>query len=332
MTDKKKIYAVKTNDGFYLAEKIQDRYHEQFDKNLIVDGEVPCPSFLSNWVFVKSKPVKIEKQLQSRKENFRFELVDPEMESEKIPARLERDEVTYQYEWKTEYEHLESLYKSVWDDIPPEKIEVEFKLEIICEVEEIDESGVLNYKVVDSGSYGEEIGEIADHKRVQHQLVDKIVFPDIALQTRPSRISSANTYKIIRKYVQDNINPKYAKITSDYQFCFTVKKKISMAEPEEYMVDANAFSNLFAKRKRKPKYEKRLREDREVTIFEMTDDVKKYEGYTPIAGFVGKSHKDLKKNIDTFLKNLIDFINSPVVDCPHCNGTGVRIEEKFTSK
>jgi DNA-directed RNA polymerase subunit RPC12/RpoP len=54
---------------------------------------------------------------------------------------------------------------------------------------------------------------------------------------------------------------------------------------------------------------------------------KKYQNYRIIEGFRGKTQEDLKNNIDSYCKKLIEFINEPVVDCPHCKGRGIVDEE-----
>jgi len=63
-----------------------------------------------------------------------------------------------------------------------------------------------------------------NRKAVSYDLLDELQLPDILLPLRPSGLTSLQTYKIIRKHVQDNINPKAAIITSDYNFCLQFKE------------------------------------------------------------------------------------------------------------
>ncbi|MFK5882928.1 MAG: hypothetical protein QM489_01155 [Candidatus Izemoplasma sp.] len=44
----------------------------------------------------------------------------------------------------------------------------------------------------------------------------------------PCEISSQDLYNIIRERVKQNINYENAAITSDYDFCFTVKRKLQV--------------------------------------------------------------------------------------------------------
>ena len=157
---------------------------------------------------------------------------------------------------------------------------------------------------------------------IQHQEVDKIIFPSILLPNTPCKLSSENTYKIIRAYIQDNIDPKVAKITSDYDFCFEVVKKIQLAKPY------TSERTYKPKGRRKIEIVKTFRDTRDARCFEMTHSGSNYKGYTTIKGFEGNNEADLKEQIDAYLKDLIEFINEPLKECPNCNGVGVLLNEK----
>lgn len=112
-----------------------------------------------------------------------------------------------------------------------------------------------------------------------------------------------------------NINGKYATITSDYDFCFTVKKVIYHT-PEKYTVNIS---------KRKPKYETRYRRNREIVIFESAP--KPYNNYTVQKSISGENHKDLEMKVDKYLKDLIEEINKPLIECECCKGMGVILDK-----
>jgi hypothetical protein len=155
---------------------------------------------------------------------------------------------------------------------------------------------------------------------LDRQLLDKIVFPSIVVDACcPARMSSEQMYKITRAHVKDNIDVKYAEITSDHDFCFAVSKRISVSEPCE-----SEFSQYTKKGKRLIKEKtKRLVTDRKVKLFEMTHSGTKYGGYTIIEGIEAKDVFELKEKVDEFLASLMAVINEPVRDCPHCRGSGV---------
>src|SRR5690606_8446244 len=156
--------------------------------------------------------------------------------------------------------------------------------------------------------------------RMEHEpkysLLDRITTHPILLPTKPCHLTNEQSYRIIRNHVKANINPKYARITSDYDFCFTVKKIIDLYMPHEYTVNINQHYP-----RRKPKYEKRYNRTREETVYEVAP--KSYQDYTVVEPFSGKDYEDLKRNIDAFLHNLMEMINEPVVECECCKGRGV---------
>ena len=147
---------------------------------------------------------------------------------------------------------------------------------------------------------------------------DKMIFPEIMLSSRPCSISSKYFYDIISQYVINNIDTKVARITSNYDFCFTVKKVIPLIEPERV-----TYQKYFARtKKERAKIHYAIKEVKEVEIFEMTHDQKKYQSYTVLQGLFAQNEHELKEKIDTFLSDLIETINKPLKLCPHCNGSG----------
>ena len=322
-----KIIAIKSNDGVYLSD-CPKGYQSTWLPNYNFDGEQCRPTFHKDWVLVGGMPNKITKKVTHGNINYRLELIDKSFLSDKVPAVLIREEVC-QYEdcewiWNEEHKHLYSLYELKSDSVPDTEEEVEFEIEVIAEIEKIMNVD-FNFNV-NKTQWASDGLRVISADNVKHQILDKIIFPEILLPMKPCSFSSDDTYKIVRQYVKENINPKVVKITSDYDFCFTVKKIIPLSSHEKYTVDTN--NSIFDKRKRKPKYQTRYRKNREAEIFEMTPASKGYQGYTVIQGVRAKNHEDLKEKMDFYLKSLIEFINQPVSDCPHCNGDGVIIQNE----
>jgi hypothetical protein len=71
--------------------------------------------------------------------------------------------------------------------------------------------------------------------------------------------------------------------------------------------------------------ETRYRLNRRVQVFEMAP--KPYQKYTVIKPFEGTSYENMMESVETYLSDLIEEINKPLVDCPNCNGMGVIISE-----
>lgn len=323
------LYVIKTEKGYYISDR-PTGWDSDLLKGCYIDGELPKATFDKHWFFVKNKPKIIEKEISQSSINYRYELIDKSMKTDKIKMVFKREDVAelnnYEWIWKDAYAHLESLYQLECDEQPDIKEKIEFEIEVVYEIKKLDEPKDFHYRILEKRGFGASKKTEINRDDIQHQLIDKIVFPSIMQHLTPSVLTSEQTYHIVKAYIKDNINPYYAEITSDYDFCFAVAKKIRLLEHEKYTIDVNA--SWFSKRKRKPKYETRYHKNRKIQIFEMTHKGDNYKNYTAIKGFEGKDEKDLKEKIDYYLKCLIECINKPLTECPKCKGNGVIIDEK----
>jgi len=311
-----KIIGVETKKGCYISNFSDTSYSRYNSLNgYVINGSEPKPSHDSNWSLIDSKPIKIQENVRQPNINHRWELIDPSLKCKKTPLTVSTNDLYYDYEgeyFDGKYAMFHSMYERKSDPQPDKLVDVEFEYEKVCSIEEI-KGGKNKYS-----TFG----------KIEHQLVDKIIHPSVILSEKECSYSVQTTYEIIRQYIKSNINPMVAEITSDYDFCFTVKKKIKLETPESYEVDVN--NGLFQKRKRKPKFEARYRKSRHVSVFEMAP--KQYQNYTVIEPFTGKNHKNLIKNVGKFLKEKIEMINEPLIDCPHCEGRGVIESDEVKNK
>jgi len=308
-----KIIGVETNNGIYITSfATNPHYLYQSLQGYIVNGSKTNPSHEINWVITKNIPTKLQKHVRRPDINERWELKDESLKSDKMPLTLTKEQLSRQYEDESyqyfgEFESVGLMYSFKSDKQDDALEDVEFEYEKVCSIEEI-KGGTQKYTT---------------HGKIQHQLVDKMLYPSVVLSEKPCSFSPEATYKIIRSFIKNGINPKFAEITSDYDFCFTVKKKIELAEPESYSVDVN--QSLFSRRKRKAKYETRYRKSRNIPVFEMAP--KPYQSYTVINGFAGKNHTDLEEKVTAYCEELIKIINEPLDDCPICKGAGVTLNQ-----
>ena len=174
----------------------------------------------------------------------------------------------------------------------PKNIKVEFQSEVSQKQVSIDLSYVCTFDDL-----------------LQH------LVPEFAHDNIPVEISSPNLYKIIRNYIKQNIDGKYATITSDYDFCFTVKKIVAVKPFIAYkykMVGARG----------KTKETPYTATTKEIEVFNMTDDKQKYKGYKVLSSMKAKNIQELKDKLQDYLEDLLDKINAPVQECQHCSGTG----------
>jgi len=320
-----KLIGIKCGNEIYLSQFSERGYSKyQSVSGYIINGRKPKNSFNDNWSIIKSVPKTVQQSVKQDDINYRYELIDREMKSNKTPLMLTREECCwhdddeYCWKWKEKYATYESLYKLVSDNVPDVIEDLDFEYQTIMSVKEINRPIELTYDTQRSRFAPDKLYKLTQAD-IHYQLIDEIVFPEIILPSRPCALSTKDSYLLIRQYVKQHINLEVATVTSDYDFCFTVKKKIPLSETEKYTVDIN-FS-LFSKRKPIPKYETRYKKHREITIFEMAP--KNYNDYPTIDAFKGNNDKDLKRKIDEYCKGLIKFINEPVGDCPRCKGRGV---------
>lgn len=327
--EKTKLIAIKTDKGYYITDNINNNeYYSTRIKKLKFDGRKPKITFHKDWFIVIKAFSKITQEIQQPDINRRYELRDKKQfpklkevyKEEDALTKIETEDDDYVDKWGKEFAEVKSLYDFKSDRQMPIDEPVEFELTVIGEMKSIPGNTPFEYEVENPADYGETYN--ITNNDIVRNLIDKVVTPPILVHLKSCGLTSHDTYSIVRQYVKQNIDFKVAKITSDYDFCFTVQKVIKLAEDEEYLADISGWKS------KKPKYVTKYRTDRKVEIFEMGWSPKCYGVYTPIEGFIGKNEKDLKKKIDKFLKELIDKINEPLIECPQCKGLGVIIQKE----
>ncbi|MEH7552847.1 hypothetical protein [Bacillus altitudinis] len=289
-----KLIGIKTNNCFLVSDNIQgETYFRSQLEGYLFDGEKAEKTYKSDWFKLEKQPKTIEKKLAAKRINYRYELKEQFQETELTPKVIN---VSYIDEGSEFYE-VKGLYDLKFDQEPQKNEKVDFELNVL---EEFD-------------------GELKLGKQefnLKYNLLDKIQTHPMMLETKPCYLSHKESYNIIRNHVNANINPKYARITSDYDFCLTVNKVVELYEHEEYVVDLNRMY-----KRRKPKLEKRLRTKKEAIIYEVAP--KAYQNYPIVEPFCGENVEDMKNNIKVFLDELMANINEPLIECKHCKGRGV---------
>ena len=291
-----KLIAIKTKDKVFVSDNVESKsYFSSTVGNLLFDGSKPKSTFVSHWYELSQMPKEIQRIIAPQRLNQRYELMEGYPVTEATPQIIYESYI----DDESEYYDVRGLYQQKYE-LTEETFEpVEFEVVILDEI-----NGFVPVNPKFDLHYG---------------LLDKLQVHPVLLPTKPCSLSAAESYKIIRQYVKENIDPKVAEITSDYDFCFTVKKKVRLANEEQYRVD------ISSPRAKKPKYETRYRKYRSVEIYEVAP--KAYQSYPIVTPFIGKDYNDLQKNIEEFLSDLMKDINEPVVECSCCGGTGVIFKE-----
>lgn len=296
----------------------------------LVNGESPKPTHKPGWFEINGEPktIEIRKSIPGKnvyvldKSSSLYQMLTEETKNS-LEDQYDVDKVLDYEEYDGDLNDPDSFHpwflkiKALYNYVAgystvvsaETPFEIEEVLNLSCSAKTItsneDSKGILKYVI--------------------HNTVDEIEMPALALATRPCSISSKNLYKIVRESIKQSINSNYAVITSDYDFCFSVSKKLNLAEPFMQKVDV---SRLGAK---KPKYENKLITERKVPVFSMTHAEKKYGEYPILEGITGRDHEDLVYRVNAYINDLLTKINAPMVECPHCKGTGAIIESEIKS-
>lgn len=316
-----KFNAIKTDNGVFISDCFSSRgydykYHRTELVYFLFDNQLPSSTWNKNWLKIKNIPTKVQKK-ETEFFNVRYEIKNKKLITNDMPEIITKDESRY-YDCD-----ILDCYYSFESDSREILADVEFEYEILMEIENFEEPVKINYNSIKKSGWGEK-DYIITNTSIQHQMLDKIVFPEIMLHTRPCSISSSDLYALTRQYVIDNIDNKVAKITSNYNFCFTVKKLIPLVALETVQ-----YRNIFARtKKERNKIKYVTKEFKEVEIFNMTSDVEKYKGYKILEGIVADNEADLKNKIDEWLEVLIYKINKPLQQCECCSGTGYKQDEE----
>lgn len=307
------IFCIKTNKGCFISDCLTpDRYYTGQICNLFFDGKKPEATYQPGWFYLEKFPTTVQCKKAGEITNRHYELKDESFESEKLPKIIP-------YEEENNYDKavLESLYVFKWDQAPAYFEDVEYDLQVICEVDNYSFPPNFEYKAIEKSGWSDR-KYIIKNADINHQLLDKIMFPAVFLHERPCKLTSKQMYDITRQYILEHIDNAAAKVTSNFSFCFEVKKLIPMIEPETI-----TYQNIFGRTKReRNKIRTTIKKYDEKTIFEMTSDQDRYAGYSTIPEMLANSETELKEKVDTWLEGLIKIINEPLCQCPHCLGTG----------
>ncbi|WP_340619308.1 hypothetical protein [Xenorhabdus siamensis] len=323
MKDKKvlQINIIKTDIGkCFIASGDNPNYNHhymQIDK-LFFDGQKPKRTFREGWFEISSYPKKVERLITGEKQNKRFKLKDKEIVNSKLPL-----EIMYSDIHKFDESILDSLYSITYDIVPDYLLSIDVEFNLLCEVDNFKDAPEFNYPAGKKMDFLNNQYNVTN-LNIKHSLVDRIILPAPLLANSPCEISSKEMYDLVRQHVKDNINPELARITSDYDFCFEVKKIIPLLEPHTY-----SYRDVFARtKKQRQKLHFKTVKSKDISIYEMTHEQQNYKGYTAIKGFSASNEWELKEMIDNFLSELMNTINAPIEQCPHCNGTGYLQNEK----
>lgn len=327
-----KIQYYSTNIGVFF--KFDGYYsHSTISQNNIVEiNGKDVTSLVPNngWYHFEGELKNFKKRNPQRKEQTGWKLKNPELASEKIPPTLSMEQLKQvwdsdedEYTYHGAYSSLSSLYHANYTELPAEIIPVEVELTKLRDLHVENYNAPLEMKVqlVDEDYGGK--AQVVDLSTIAvFSDIERMLTPDFLLHTRPCSLTSKQVYKIIRAHVLNNIDGKVARVTSNYDFCFTVEKII---ETKPYPTKKEQLTRA-GKSYKPPRFTTGTKSTKQQKIFEMTWKGYKgnsgYDGYTCIEPWEADSLQELYDNMQKYLSDLMEEINKPVVECQHCNGLG----------
>lgn len=324
-----KVY--KTNLGLFLKSEYPLSHSIT---NYKINGKLLkelAPSENNGFMFLKDvhEIISVEKLTTGVQKVVGYILKIAAVANEEIPLKLSLEEVQQYYdeveeEWKwTNYQHIRDLYKSETVKLEDTWEQVNFQVQVLREFyienyeEPIKTTVTLAKESVGKLPYGHSnlLQDI-----VQYSDIVKLLTPEMLLHTKPCALSSTQVFQIVRQYVKENIDRNYSRITSDYDFCFTVKKvfkvKPYVKKIEIYKANGKRYSA--------PKFKTENVTETMEEVFNIAP--KAYSDYNVAPQWEADSLKDMAEQVKVYLDNLMEVINSPLKECACCGGTGIEKE------
>lgn len=294
----------------YIIKEKQTLFKIPFTDHVIrINGGVDMiPTFQYDWKIIDGHIETIEKKLPPKVTQSYYILKDELLESDLIPLIISEELID-------DYQNIKSLYEFKEEFDSPTWVPVNFHITIHDFLNFAPEAVQAEYDA--AGLYS------SNHKFVFSRDVkckselEQILYPSILYPHVGCKISGENLYKIIRAYVKDNIDPKVASVTSDYEFVFTVCKKIKKHK--------RAWREDFSAKKKKTDKTFIPDDYNLVSILGILPTDKgnyREKGHRIVPDIEATCHAELKDKIDNLLENIINYINAPVVECRACEGTG----------
>lgn len=305
----------KTNVGYFVKCNTQYHYANQYILNNI---EPTAHIVVNGYVRLNEELSSVKRLVKGSRTLVHFKLKDEELACEKLPliATQYWDEYLEENRLKG-VEGYEAMYEPVYQQQEDQVVDVSFEVVNLGTFEIEDPSNIKNRKIKEVGHGRSKIVELDLSQVVIYDDIIKLLTPEFALHQAPCQLSSKQMYSIVRQHLKENLDMKENSIMSDYDFCFTVKKRV---HTKPFLTTESYYRGNKLKTKSTTKNEKF------VEVFEMTWNGYKndrgYEGYTCIPELHGDSLEDLSNKLDKYLDDLTNTLNKKVEECTCCNGTG----------
>ncbi len=152
---------------------------------------------------------------------------------------------------------------------------------------------------------------------------------DILLYNKPCTIKPAQLMKVIRSFLRDNMDLRYAIFDRDDSSSIAIKKVVKIKTEEIWAEEKKNGGDPYVV----PRFSTSFRTQRDTPcVFKIkspsiTTYLKDYHTVEPLEG---SNVKDLKDRLDVYLKSILKVVNEPLKDCECCGGRGVQNYESFS--
>jgi hypothetical protein len=298
-----KFKAYKSPLGLFIERTEYESWYNYYEFN----GKKLVNSHSDKWRLLEGEEelTSLTKQFTKNREVTGYTLSAPDLASDKIPLNLTNEEVGRHWDdeedchiWRNHWT-LRSLYKEVYSEPETGIEECAFEVNYLGFLDTglLDAPFKTKVSVIQRGNWTDTVKEVTIASLAEYEEIVRAVVPDLVIHNQPCTISSYAAYCIVRAFVKENIDKKNARISSDYDFCFTVQKLIAIKPVSKQQEITTARNKSY----RPPRYKTITTLHKEIEVFEMTHAKENYRGYTPIAPFKGDNLKELVENVQAYL-------------------------------
>lgn len=323
-----KIKAYKTNLGLFIQQDGYPKY-ESYKLNGV---DIKYPS--SEWLFLKDVHnidfFEILKKGQPKHVGYTLKISS--IASEEIPLSLSVEDVQPSIDdegdttWES-YSDFQALYKPVHEPTPDVWEQLPVEVEVLRELHIDNYDNPIKMSVGTNVRMQEPSWNVSSElsKVVVYEDIERILTPEFLLHERPCQLAPVQLYSIIRNWIKMNVNPKAAYISSDYDFCFTVKRRVAIkpltVKTEVKKQNGRSYAS--------PKFNTKTIQFKEETLFEMAPSA--YQKYTVLEQWYASNLKEMAEQLKHYLETLMDEINTEAEECPHCKGLGAIVNKIGTN-
>lgn len=323
-----KLKAYKTNLGLFIQQEGYPKY-ESYKLNGV---DIKHPS--SEWLLLKDVHhidfFEIMKKGSPKHTGYTLKISS--IASEEIPLNLSVEDVEPYTDddgdtgWKN-YSDFQALYKAVYEPVPDVWEQLPVEVEVVREIHIDNYENPVKMSVGTSVKMQDPQWNTSDllDKVVLYEDLERILTPEFLLHERPCQLAPMQLYSIIRNWIKVNINPKAAYITSDYDFCFTVKRRVTIKpltiKTEVKKQNGRSYAT--------PKFNTKQVSFKDEILFEMAP--KAYNSYPVLEHWHASSLMEMAEQLKNYLDILMQEINTEAEECPHCKGLGAIVNNIGTN-